>query len=465
MHIENNSTKRSRRAKRWIALAAAVLVIAILVVLLVPKLRVGAVEVIATPNYPEMAPYPQDADYINEAGEFDSDGYMAAYDLWWASQELQQNQPAGYTEGLDGYFRTTMRQFLAGAGEKNVVYSPLNVYLALAMLAETTDGDSRQQILDLLGAADMETLRTQASALWNANYSDDGVTTSHLASSLWLNEEIAYHQDTLDQLAQTYYASSYQGQMGSSAMDQALQSWLNEQTGGLLEDAVEGVQLDAKTVLALATTIYYRAAWADTFLPENTASGTFNGAAGEQNCDFMHQSDSQDYYWGEKFSAVGKPLRESGNMWFVLPDEGVSPEDLLQDEETMKFMLSGGADWSNSTYVTVNLSVPKFDVSSDIQLQDGLKALGITDVFDGAVSDFSPLCQDPAGIYLSTAQHAARVSIDEEGCTATAFTLMAADRMSMPPEEEVDFTLDRPFLFLITGQDGTILFAGVVNQV
>ena len=57
------------------------------------------------------------------------------------------------------------------------------------------------------------------------------------------------------------------------------------------------------------------------------------------------------------------------------------------------------------------------------------------------------------------------MSIDEEGCTATAFTLMAADRMSMPPEEEVDFTLDRPFLFLITGQDGTILFAGVVNQV
>ena len=179
----------------------------------------------------------------------------------------------------------------------------------------------------------------------------------------------------------------------------------------------------------------------------------------------MHQSDSQNYYWGEKFSAVGKPLRESGNMWFVLPDEGVSPEDLLQDEETMQFMLSGGADWSNSSYVTVNLSVPKFDVSSDIQLQDGLKALGVTDVFDGAVSDFSPLCQDPAGIYLSTAQHAARVAIDEEGCTATAFTLMAAERMSMPPEEEVDFTLDRPFLFLITGQDGTILFAGVVNQV
>ncbi len=30
----------------------------------------------------------------------------------------------------------------------------------------------------------------------------------------------------------------------------------------------------------------------------------------------------------------------------------------------------------------------------------------------------------------------------------------------MPPEEEVDFTLDRPFLFVITGEDGLPLFVG-----
>ena len=30
--------------------------------------------------------------------------------------------------------------------------------------------------------------------------------------------------------------------------------------------------------------------------------------------------------------------------------------------------------------------------------------------------------------------------------------------------ETVDFTLDRPFLFVITGIDGAPLFAGVVNQ-
>ena len=34
----------------------------------------------------------------------------------------------------------------------------------------------------------------------------------------------------------------------------------------------------------------------------------------------------------------------------------------------------------------------------------------------------------------------------------------------MPPEDEVDFTLDRPFLFLLTSSQGQPLFAGVVNQ-
>jgi len=34
----------------------------------------------------------------------------------------------------------------------------------------------------------------------------------------------------------------------------------------------------------------------------------------------------------------------------------------------------------------------------------------------------------------------------------------------MPPKDEVDFVLDRPFLFVLTGTDGMPLFVGVVND-
>jgi serine protease inhibitor len=33
-----------------------------------------------------------------------------------------------------------------------------------------------------------------------------------------------------------------------------------------------------------------------------------------------------------------------------------------------------------------------------------------------------------------------------------------------PRYDEIDFVVDRPYIFVITGEDGSVLFVGVVNQ-
>ena len=111
------------------------------------------------------------------------------------------------------------------------------------------------------------------------------------------------------------------------------------------------------------------------------------------------------------------------------------------------------------------MAIPKFDISSQLELTDGLKKLGITDLFDPECSDYSPLTKkntDP--VALSEALHGTRVTIDEEGCTAVAYTFPLATGDAPPPEDEVDFVADRPFLFVISYEDDLPLFAGVVNQ-
>lgn len=85
-------------------------------------------------------------------------------------------------------------------------------------------------------------------------------------------------------------------------------------------------------------------------------------------------------------------------------------------------------------------------------------------LIDATVADFSPMTSKVAEIFLSKADHAARVAIDEEGVTAAAYTVMMMAGAAAPPEEEMDFVLDRPFLFAITGADGLPLFVGVVNR-
>lgn len=423
---------------------------------------------VAEAEYPAMPAYPHEEDYLDpETGEWDGAAFDRLYDPWWEAQRARwADQPENYAGGLEGFFAASVRQLLGGAEGENRVCSPVNLCVSLAMLAELTDGESRRQILDLLAQPSLEDLRTQASAMWKANYCDDGASTSVLANSLWLNQDVPFVSSTMKDLARYYYASSYQGEMGGEAFDQALRDWLNQQTGGLLEEQSAGLHMDPSTVLALASTVYFRARWQHEFLERNTAPQVFHSPSGDLTCDFLHRPEGDGtYFWGERFSAVSEPLDNSGTMWFLLPDEGVAAEELLEDPQVMEFLLmdSKWEKWPNSQYLIVNLAVPKFDVSSDLDLSSGLRALGVTDVFDPAVSDFSPLTK-AEGIYLSQAEHAARVAIDEEGVTAASYTVMLAPGAGPPPEEEVDFVLDRPFLFAITGVDGLPLFVGLVNR-
>ncbi len=416
--------------------------------------------------YPKTSPYPDERDYTKADGTFDSQGYSKAYDAWYEDVSGRL-KITGYADGLDGFMTKSIPQFLSGAAEENRVYSPVNVYMALGMLAELTDGSSRQQILDLLGSSDMKSLRQQAADLWNANYRSDTVVTSVLANSIWMNENVRFNKSALQSLAEHYYASSFQGEMGSDQFNQALQEWLNEQTGGLLKEQVSTEKLNPQTVMALASAVYFRARWHHEFLKENTKQDLFHAKSGDITCDFMKKDQTHDsYYWGEKFSAVSQKLEGSGSVWFLLPDEKVTADELLKDSEAMEFLVKTDKNsWKNQKDAVINLAVPKFDVTSRFGLKEGLEELGVTDVFQPETSDFSPMTEDDRALYVSKADHAARAAVDEEGITAAAYTVIGIEATAaLVPEDEIDFVLNRPFIFAVTGTDGLPLFTGIVNQ-
>lgn len=385
------------------------------------------------------------------------------WDAWWESYQektADMTDPAAMTH----WFTTSIPALMQGAGKENRVCSPLNVYMALSMLAAVTDGETRQQILDALGAESLELLQKQTAQLWTENSWDDGVVTSVLANSIWLRDGYAYNEETLKKLGEEFYASAFSGEMGSAAYDNMLRDWINEHTGNLLTEQASGLKLDPATVLALVSTIYYRASWSDKFSSTATTQDVFHAPDGDVTVDFMHSSDSNTVYYGNSFSAIGLSLENSGRMWLLKPGNGVDAADLLQNEDALGFLLANGG-WSQTQRATVNLSLPKFDISSDLDILDTLAQLGMTDVMDDEKSDFTPLTTADTALELTQAKHAARVKIDEDGCEAAAYTMLGVEATAMmEPEEEIDFTLDKPFVFAITGIDGLPLFVGLVNQ-
>lgn len=387
------------------------------------------------------------------------------YDQWSADRKKQLSF---YDKNINhgDFFKATAAEFMITDGDKNAVYSPLNVYMALSMLAEITDGETREQILNLLATESMDKLRAQSESIWNTNYCDDGAVATVLANSVWIDEELPIKKDALKKLAQHYYTSSYKGDFASKDFMDAFKKWLNTQTGELLEDNVNNINFPPETLLALASTVYFRAKWSQVFNTKNTVTEKFHAVSGDEDCKFMKQTITEgDYYWGDNFTAISKELDDSKTVYFVLPNEGVSLNQMFEDDNALEFF-SQPETWEDTKLLKINFSLPKFDITSEVDLAEHLKALGITNCFDPDTSDFTALTDE--NVIIDSANHTARVTIDEEGVLAAAYTVFAmkggASPFTPPELEEINFVLDRPFIFVVAGSNGLPLFVGAVNH-
>ena len=463
--VQGKPPRRKRKPlKALVPAGVAAVVAAVLLVTGIPGLTSGtlAAYAIALPQYPDLPQCPTEPTGNSEAAwEQFSQDYSAYRDAWWNYQNETDRlyDTPELTAALADY--TGRSTALALAGEGNRIYSPVSLWFALAMLAETTEGQTRQQVLDALGVPDVEQLRSWADTLWRTIYRDDGTAASLLGTSIWLDEDVSFHQDTLDALAEHYYTGSFQAPMGTDEADKAISDWVSEQTKGLIGSESKVLETDELTLAVLASTLYYKAGWIDEFNPGSTGEDLFTAADGtETRVEFMHKNQNGTFLRQDGYQAAALGTN-FGEMIFVLPDEGITPADPLANPD----FLTEVTDFEKGIWGKIQWSVPKFDVSSDLDLKPTLTGLGITDVFDPTVSDFSPLT-DLEPVWLNQAKQIARVKVDENGVEAAAVTLLEANGGSAPPEdmEYCIMDLDRPFLFLIrTG--GVTLFVGVVEQV
>lgn len=442
------------KKRTFLKLVAAAAVIAIGVNLFYGPALITAYAV-TKPSEPRMMERPVSGNYV------DTEKWLEDWEEWESEQKERSETTAQAIAGLQSFFAEGNSQFLQTEKNENKIWSPVNAYIGLSMLAEITEGETKQQILDMFGVQDTDELRKQVSAVWESVYQDNSNEICVLANSLWLEKGLEYNQETMDALGYYYYASIYQGDLGSNQINRDIAAWINNNTGKFLIDSTKNIQLDSETIMALYSTLYFQARWQDEFLVKNNSDGVFYMTEGETQAEYMNKElYHMDYYWGENFSAVNMSLKNGCDMWFILPDEGMSVQDVLDNGTYMDMLVSN--QWENKKYMKVNFTVPKFDVSSTMDLADGLENMGMTNVFDQKLGEYTNLTSD-SPIWLTGANQSVRVQIDEEGVKAATYIEIPGAGAAAPPDEIIDFVLNRPFLFVIT--NGNVpLFVGCVNN-
>jgi serpin B len=350
----------------------------------------------------------------------------------------------------------------------NLFYSPYSISLALAMTYAGARGETEQQMAQTLHFTLPQEQLHPAFNMLDLNLrpleqkpasQDEQPFQLNIANSLWGQQGFDFLPQFLDTLAENYGAGMYRVDYGQpDVARQRINRWVEEQTREKIKDLIAEGVLNPLTRLVLVNAIYFKGAWVYPFDKESTREGSFTLLDGSRvEVPMMFLAKDLLYMRGKNFSAVRLPYRDSAmGMLILVPDEGqfeaVQSALTPQMLEEVRTSLSGTA---------VRLAMPKFKMETSFNLSQTLAEMGMPLAFDRSLADFSGMT-GRKDLFISDVVHKAFLDVNEEGTEAAAATAVIMELKSMPMEE-VELTIDRPFLFFIEDQQsGTILFGGRV---
>ena len=347
------------------------------------------------------------------------------------------------------------------SGSVSVLLSPVSILNALGMVANGASGTTLKQIETATGMS----LHQLNDFLYTYRMSlpaDSKTCKAALANSAWLRDTFRVEDAFLRSCVNYYSAEVYRSAFDGGLVTD-LNRWVSKKTDGMISDLLEK-EPGAQTMLYLVNAACFDAKWETPYTKENVRTdGIFTAASGKrQTADYL-DSHETIYLSGNNVSGFLKPY-DGGKYAFValVPDEGVTLADYLRT-------LTGEHLYQLITdhhYADVQASIPKFTARSELELEEPLRAAGISDLFDVSAADLRGLGSAPNGntLYVNSVLH--KTYLDENGTKAAAATSLDVNAGAAPPSEDVKtVTLDRPFLYMVVDTHACVpLFMGTVTS-
>jgi serine protease inhibitor len=351
-----------------------------------------------------------------------------------------------------------------GPLQDNLVCSPLSALLALTMAGLGAGGTTRGQMQKVLGgemedlAAFATTMRSALEGVGEQQREQTGKDApepdvASLADALWIQKDLEVQQDFLDDLAQYFAAGMFSADLKDTQAREDARGDMNvyakEHTDGLIEELVPQGALGKDSRLVLIDALHLKGAWIEPL--DDRGTKTFTGASGETGDVPMvgtrtHGLYEDDHCQATQLTTAGHDLalvlvRPRHDLHAVLEswqeDDGAVLGDLLDavlDED------------SEERALTVDLSLPAFDLSSDLDLATVLRELGMTTALSQDADLTGITTQER--LRITDVLQKAVITVDDQGMEAAAASAVIAGTTSGDAEPPTPLVFDVPFLFL-----------------
>lgn len=342
---------------------------------------------------------------------------------------------------------------------KNVLISPLSVQLALCMTANGADGATLEQMQALLCQGALSSANGEL-ASYLSQLPTDEKAKLHIANSIWYRggqAPINVYDDFLNICAGYYNAQAYQAPFNRQTVDD-INGWVSQHTDGMIPKLVD--DLDPSTAMVLLNALCFDAKWQSIYMDSDMVEDDFHALSGQkQKAEYMKSSE---YSFLELPGATGFTKNyASGGYKFaaLLPNEGVDIYDFIASVSAEDLAAVLAAPQS----IKVQVWLPKFTCEYDLNMNELLCGLGMSDAFDPGMADFSKMSN--AGLYISEVLHKTYIQVDENGTKASAATAIVMPECAPPaPQDYRTVKLDRPFVYMILDANDLPLFIGVVAE-
>jgi serpin B len=339
---------------------------------------------------------------------------------------------------------------LAAEPSHGALFSPCSLAFCLALALNGAGGRTRDELARALGVehlAEPEVNRFFRDLRTRAEQPGPQLEVD-LASAVWGLPGTTFDA-RFQARAREFYAAEVRSLAEAGAAGaEVVNGWVSRRTRGRIPRVLKPDDLVAGASCVLTGAVYFKGPWATPFEPRHTRTGSFRLPDGRRtDVAMMNRSGVWDYLEDDEFQALA--LDYAGgvvSMHVVLPRAGRAP-DLRRWRTALP----------RYRPTPVDLSLPRFSVTSEVDLVPPLHALGIRAAFEPG-ADFGRM--GLSGSFISALPHTARIDVSEEGTEAAASSAVVMGR-SMP----VEMVVDRPFLLAVVDRRSELpLFLGWITE-
>ena len=347
---------------------------------------------------------------------------------------------------------------------KNIALSPLSLNMALAMVWNGANGETKQAIQNAMGMGDypQSEVNDYFKKIRESFVKTDPTVMLAIANSIWSRQGFPVKNSFYDVNRNYYQAEVKEVDFDSPNTPALINQWCSDNTNGLIKKMIE--KIPGNVVMYLINALYFKGEWSDKYGFDTSATrdAPFKQEDGSSmQVKMMSQNNKLPYYHDEYLSTTSLPFGNNAfSMVFMLPNDDVSFAGMLnqlkQPGYFSKCLQSGDK-------AEVDLYIPKFKIEYGISLNETLKQLGMGIAFSD-FADFSGI--STISLCITNVIQKTTVAIDEIGGEAAAVTVVEVGHTSVfPPTQKIAFRADRPFLFAIReNSTGVVLFMGKIGE-